>query len=55
MTSGSYSPCLECGIGMAYVSRERAQPGTRFQIDVRGTIREAVVARKPLYRKDGDG
>ncbi len=55
VTSGSYSPCLERGIGMAYVSRERARLGTRFQIDVRGTIREAVVARKPLYRKDGDG
>jgi aminomethyltransferase len=55
VTSGSFSPCLERGIGMAYVSRERARPGTRFQIDVRGTIREAVVARKPLYRKDVDG
>ena len=55
VTSGSFSPCLERGIGMAYVSRERARPGTRFEIDVRGTIREAVVARKPLYRKDVDG
>jgi len=55
VTSGSFSPCLERGIGMAYVSRERARPGTRLQIDVRGTIREAVVARKPLYRKDTDG
>jgi aminomethyltransferase len=55
VTSGSFSPCLERGIGMAYVSRERAQPGSHFQIDVRGTIREAVVARKPLYRKDADG
>ena len=54
VTSGSFSPCLQRGIGMAYVSGERAQPGTRLQIDVRGTIREAVIARKPLYRKDAE-
>ncbi len=52
VTSGSFSPCLERGIGMAYLPAARAQPDTPFQIDVRGTVREAVVARKPLYRKD---
>jgi aminomethyltransferase len=54
VTSGSFSPCLQRGIGMAYVSRECAKPGTLLQIDVRGTIREAVVARRPLYRNDAD-
>jgi aminomethyltransferase len=52
VTSGSFSPSLERGIGMAYVSAERATPGTRFQIDVRGTLRDALVERKPLYRKE---
>ena len=52
VTSGSFSPSLERGIGMAYVSADRAQPGTRLQIDVRGTAREAIVETKPLYRKD---
>jgi aminomethyltransferase len=51
VTSGTYSPCLECGIGMAYVSAQRADPGTPIEIDVRGTIRGAVIERKPLYRK----
>jgi aminomethyltransferase len=51
VTSGTFSPCLERGIGMAYVSTERADPGTQIEIDVRGTIRHAVVERKPLYRK----
>ncbi len=51
MTSGTYSPCLERGIGMAYVSAQRAEPGTRIEIDVRGTHRAAIVERKPLYRK----
>jgi aminomethyltransferase len=52
VTSGSFSPCLERGIGMAYVTPEATEPGTRLQIDVRGTIRDAIVERKPLYRKD---
>jgi aminomethyltransferase len=51
VTSGTFSPCLERGIGMAYVSAERAKPGTHIEIDVRGTSRSAVVERKPLYRK----
>jgi aminomethyltransferase len=52
VTSGTYSPSLEQGIGLAYVSAQRAVPGTSLQIDVRGTIRDAVVATKPLYRKE---
>jgi aminomethyltransferase len=51
VTSGTFSPCLERGIGMAYLSSERAEPGTRIEIDVRGRTRPAVVERKPLYRK----
>jgi aminomethyltransferase len=51
VTSGTFSPCLERGIGMAYVSAERAVPGTPIEIDVRGTTRAAVVAEKPLFRK----
>jgi aminomethyltransferase len=51
VTSGTFSPCLERGIGMAYVSAARAEPGTRILIDVRGTARPAVIERKPLYRK----
>jgi glycine cleavage system T protein (aminomethyltransferase) len=52
VTSGTFSPCLERGIGLAYVPSERAEPGTRLEIDVRGTTRTAVVQRKPLYRKE---
>jgi aminomethyltransferase len=51
VTSGTYSPCLERGIGMAYVPAENATPGTRIEIDVRGTSRPATIEKKPLYRK----
>jgi aminomethyltransferase len=53
VTSGTFSPSLERGIGMAYVSALRAKPGTPIEIDVRGTVRDAIVAEKPLYRKGG--
>jgi aminomethyltransferase len=51
VTSGTFSPSLERGIGMAYVPAERAEPGTELEIDVRGTTRPAVVRAKPLYTK----
>ncbi len=52
VTSGTLSPCLHTGIGLAYVPSERAATGTHLQIDVRGKMRPAVVKDKPLYRKD---
>jgi aminomethyltransferase len=54
VTSGTFSPTLERGIGMAYVSADRAEPGTRIEIDVRGTTRAATIEKRPLYRPKGD-
>jgi len=54
VTSGTMSPSLGVGIGMAYVPAERSEPETRFEIDVRGKKRNAIVKEKPLYRKDAD-
>jgi aminomethyltransferase len=51
VTSGTLSPCLEIGIGMAYLPAESAVEGHDFEIDVRGKNRGAVVASKPLYSK----
>jgi aminomethyltransferase len=53
VTSGTLSPCLGVGVGLAYVPVERAAVGTRLEIDVRGKMRPAVVREKPLYRKTG--
>jgi len=52
VTSGTLSPCLNIGIGMAYLPAEKATPGTAFEIDVRGKPRTAEVREKPLYRKE---
>jgi aminomethyltransferase len=52
VTSGIFSPSLEIGVGMAYVRAELAEPGTALAIDVRGKVRPARIASKPLYRKE---
>jgi len=55
VTSGTLSPCLEVGIGMAYVRSDLAERGTDVEIDVRGKRRPARVEAKPLYhREKGD-
>jgi aminomethyltransferase len=51
VTSGTLSPCLRIGAGLAYVPAEQAAVGGRLQIDVRGRVREAVVRKKPLFSK----
>jgi aminomethyltransferase len=53
VTSGTLSPCLNQGIGMAYLPTGSTEPGTAFEIDVRGKQRTAEVRTKPLYRKEG--
>ena len=50
VTSGSLSPCLEIGIGMAYLPAAAATPGAPIEVDVRGKRREAAVRGKPLYK-----
>ncbi|HWT90652.1 MAG TPA: glycine cleavage system aminomethyltransferase GcvT [Solirubrobacterales bacterium] len=49
VTSGTYSPSLEVGAGMAYVKSELAGVGNVIAIDVRGKRRSARVASRPLY------
>jgi len=52
VTSGTMSPCLEVGIGMAYLPVSAAEPGTEIEVDVRGKLRAAEVRKKPLYEKE---
>jgi aminomethyltransferase len=52
VTSGTHSPSLGIGIGMGYVPSALASPGTALRIDVRGRVRSAEVAKKPLYHKE---
>jgi aminomethyltransferase len=51
VTSGTHSPSLGIGIGMAYVPVERSAPGSVLEIDVRGKSRAATVTTKPIHRR----
>ena len=55
VTSGTLSPCLGRGIGMAYVRSALAEPGTEIEIDVRGRRRAARIESRPLYEKETNG
>jgi aminomethyltransferase len=51
VTSGTLSPSLKIGIGMAYLPAERADVGTELEIDVRGRVRGARVTKGPFVPK----
>ena len=52
VTSGTMSPMLDVGIGMAYVPAASAKAGTELVVDVRGKPRKAEVVKKPIYKKE---
>ena len=51
VTSGTMSPSLETGLGMALIQTSMAHPGTTLQIEIRNRWFPAQVCKKPLYRK----
>jgi glycine cleavage system T protein (aminomethyltransferase) len=51
VTSGSLSPSLNEGIGMAYVAAAHAKAGTDIEIEIRDRKLPAVIEKKPLYKK----
>jgi aminomethyltransferase len=50
-TSGTLSPSLNYGIGMAYLSAQHAKIGTKIEIEIRGQKFPAQIEKKPLYKK----
>ncbi|MGB6048703.1 MAG: glycine cleavage system aminomethyltransferase GcvT [Flavobacteriales bacterium] len=48
VTSGTMSPSLQKPIGLAYVPKEMATPGTELLIDVRGKKLKAQVVKTPF-------
>jgi aminomethyltransferase len=51
VVSGTQSPSLGIGIGMAYVPPEFAKPATAIEVEIRGRRFAARVVAKPIYRK----
>ncbi len=51
VTSGTFSPTLAKPIAMGYVPPQFAAPGTKLEIDIRGTREPATVVTLPFYRR----
>ena len=51
VTSGTLSPSLNWGVGMAYVSAAHAKIGAQIEIEIRGQKFPATIEKKPLYKK----
>jgi aminomethyltransferase len=51
VTSGTLSPSLHRGIGMAYVSAPYAKIGAEIDIEIRGQRFPATIEKKPFYKK----
>lgn len=52
VTSGTLSPTLDVGLGLAWVPAELAEPGTEITLDLRGRPRSARIVRKPFYTRE---
>jgi len=50
VTSGTMSPMLKKGIGMAYVDKGYWKEDTEIFIKVRNKLAKAVITRPPFYK-----
>ena len=48
--SGTQSPSLGCGIGVAYLPPQAAAIGTQIEIEIRGRRFAAEIVKKPFYQ-----
>jgi aminomethyltransferase len=51
VTSGTFSPTLQCPIAMAYVAPDAADVGRSLSVDIRGRAAPAEVVELPFYSR----
>jgi aminomethyltransferase len=51
VTSGTLSPSLNYGVGMAYINAPHSKIGSKIEIEIRGQKFPATIEKKPLYKK----
>jgi aminomethyltransferase len=52
VTSGTHSPMLDRGIGLAYLPSATVAVGSEIAVDVRGRSRRARVVKRPFYKRE---
>ncbi len=52
VTSGTFSPTLKRGIGLAYITVRHAAPGTEVAVEIRGRATPAKIVTTPFYRRE---
>jgi dimethylglycine dehydrogenase len=53
VTSGAYGHCVGASLAAGYVPAPLARDGARFEIDILGEMRTAIVRLEPLYDPQG--
>jgi glycine cleavage system T protein (aminomethyltransferase) len=51
VASGTWSPTLEKNIGMGFVPPALSAVGSKFQVDIRGSVHNCVVVPLPFYKR----
>lgn len=51
ITSGTHSPSLKKSLGLALVSAEHAEVGTKLKVEIRNKKIDAVVVKTPFHKK----
>lgn len=51
VTSGSFSPTTGKNLALALLDIDYIQPGTAIGVEIRGSVVDAVVVKKPFYRR----
>jgi aminomethyltransferase len=52
VTSGTLTPSVGKSIGLCYLPRGKARPGTEFEVEIRGKRVAAVATKTPFYQRD---
>lgn len=55
ITSGTFSPLLKCGIGMAYVQTLQARKGNLVNVRIRNRLKEGKIVPFPFYDNEKYG
>jgi aminomethyltransferase len=50
VTSGTFSPMLNIGIGMGYVEKQLNEVGTPLEIEIRNKMEPATIVETPFYK-----